>query len=95
MRSSLERKTLSKIPPGGYSPAQFMELYRAKQSEAVKEYHVVVSVSLTSRELELVQRVMEQEGLDRSSAIRLLIKRGWAYTRLIEDEERLKNESSA
>jgi len=95
LSSSLERRVLKKIPPGGYSPAQLKTLFEEKKSEAVKEYHTVVSVSLTSRDLEIVQRVMEQETLDRSSAIRLLIRRGWAYTRLLEDEERLKNEPSS
>ena len=57
--------------------------------------HAVVSISLTTRELEIINKVMETEGKSRSEAIRTLIRRGWAYTRLLEDEERLRNEPSA
>jgi len=86
-------------PPGGLSPAQIEALKRGEDTfDASALYgalHAVVSISLTTRELEIINKVMETEGKSRSEAIRTLIRRGWAYTRLLEDEERLHNEPSA
>ena len=82
----------------GYEPPPVSELSKIIKDEHTDSFgplHAVISVSLTGRELEIVNRVAEQNGLSRSQAIRLLIRRGWAYTRLLEDEERLKNEPSA
>ena len=82
----------------GYEPPPISEISKMIKDEHTANFgplHAVVSISLTGRELEIVNRVMENEGLSRSEAIRLLIRRGWAYTRLLEDEERLKNEPSA
>jgi len=80
---------------GEYEPPAWNKVYKMIKDEHTEDFgplHVVISVSLTGRELEIVNRVAEQNGLKRSEAIRLLIRRGWAYTRLLEDEEKLKNE---
>ena len=85
-------------PKEGYEPPPVSELSKIIKDEHVDHFgplHAVISVSLTGRELEIVNRVAEQNSLSRSQAIRLLIRRGWAYTRLLEDEERLKNEPSS
>ena len=82
----------------GYEPPPVSELSKVIKDEHTNSFgplHAVISVSLTGRELEIVNRVAEQNSLSRSQAIRLLIRRGWAYTRLLEDEERLKNEPSS
>jgi len=96
-------RSRKQVPPGGLSPAQLKAIERGEDpidasldlGALYGALHAVVSVSLSSRELEIINKVMENEGKSRSEAIRLLIRRGWAYTRLLEDEERLRNEPSA
>lgn len=83
------------VPPGGLSPAQLAALSKGEDPFAEPVdigalwggLHAVVSVSLTSRELEIIDKIMKSENKTRSEAIRTLIRRGWAYTRLIEEQE--------
>ena len=91
MRKSRESKE-------GYEPPAWSKVYKLIKDEHSEDFgplHAVISVSLTGRELKIVNTVAEENGLSRSEAIRLLIRRGWAYTRLLEDEEKLRNEPSA
>ena len=95
------RPVRKQVPPGGLSPAQLEAIKRGEDpidasldlGALYGALHAVVSVSLTSRELEIVNEVMKREGKSRSEAIRLLIRRGWAYTKLLEDRHGLETGS--
>jgi len=98
------KRVRKQIPPGGLSPAQLKAIEQGEDPEVATvdvsalygALHVVVSVSLTSRELEIVNEFMKRSGLSRSEAIRLLIRRGWAYSRILWDKEaeELRSQSS-
>ena len=97
----MRKRVPKQVPPGGLSPAQLKAIEQGEDAFAEPvdvsalygALHAVVSVSLTSRELEIVNEVMKREGLKRSEAIRVLIRRGWAYTKLLEDRYASGNSS--
>lgn len=47
----------------------------------------VITVALTSIELEYIEEIMKKEKRNRSAAVRLLIRRGYAYTKLLESNK--------